>query len=674
MNSSPWRSNYTQNPKLSYKHSLSGFPSQSRRETGIPSNSRRNPISKDRIPEKKIVDTKENRTVSCYGCGAPGIIRSRCHTCNPVRQKDDALLSSLNQSNFYSFSSESNPISIIQISICNTEAAFCADTSATHSVAGEKLYHLLKQKGLNFEKKTMQMTFDDGRTQTTEILTTSVDISIQGKVLPSELLILKNARGNTTLLGIDFLTAAGIILDLQRKQWYFTETSHRKYNFVKAPPNINALLTVDPEPHLCQLRKNEGTHLSLPQREEINSLLEKYEECFQPGGEPTPFIEHRINTRNHLPVAVPPYRMNPSKKTPVYSQRFEVIAIDLFGPLPQTDTGKQWIFIVEDCATKWIELFALSQASARQCATTLKEEVFMRHGIPRRIISDNGTQFVSAVLQQICITLNISQNFIPVYSPQSNPVERKNRDLKPRLAILVGDDHSSWYSKLPVIRFAMNTAVCDTTGHTPAYLLFGRELRTVDDVVQDFKSVVHNDNFVAEITPYLKRFATITEDIRERIETKQDQRKMQYDKNRRPVYYSPGDKVWVTLHPISSAKNKKTSKFMPKRDGPYLILTQKSPTSYVIASLANPSEPIATYHTSALTPVKDINTSPVAPLRKRGRPRKVTSTSQNKHVPSPSTATTAVSNRTIHPSTRATTTTANYVSSPGRRRIHRGRL
>ncbi|GFU55736.1 retrovirus-related Pol polyprotein from transposon 297 [Trichonephila clavipes] len=121
--------------------------SQSRRETGIPSNSRRNPISKDRIPEKKIVDTKEDRTpVSCYGCGAPGIIRSRCHTCNPVRQKDDALSSSLNQSNFYSFSSESNPISIIQISICNTEAAVCADTGATHSVAGEKLYHLLKQK------------------------------------------------------------------------------------------------------------------------------------------------------------------------------------------------------------------------------------------------------------------------------------------------------------------------------------------------------------------------------------------------------------------------------------------------------------------------------------------------------------------------------------------------
>ncbi|GFT54852.1 hypothetical protein TNCV_562311 [Trichonephila clavipes] len=87
MNSSPWRSNYTQNPKLSYEHSLSGFPVKVGGKPGFPVTVG-GIISKDRIPEKKIVDTKEDRTpVSCYGCGAPGIIRSRCHTCNPVRQK-----------------------------------------------------------------------------------------------------------------------------------------------------------------------------------------------------------------------------------------------------------------------------------------------------------------------------------------------------------------------------------------------------------------------------------------------------------------------------------------------------------------------------------------------------------------------------------------------------------
>ncbi|GFX56780.1 hypothetical protein TNCV_495281 [Trichonephila clavipes] len=66
-----------------------------------------------------------------------------------------------------------------------------------------------------------------------------------------------------------------------------------------------------------------------------------------------------------------------------------------------------------------------------------------------------------------------------------------------------------------------------------------------------------------------------------------------------------------------------------------------------------------------------MDTSPVAPLRKRGRPRNVTSTStQNTYVQSPSIASTVISSRTIHPSTKATTITANSsdsVSSPERR-------
>ena len=130
-------------------------------------------------------------------------------------------------------------------------------------------------------------------------------------------------------------------------------------------------------------------------------------------------------------------------QTPVYAQRFETIAIDLFGPLPETKDGKKWILIVEDCSTKWVELFALPNATAEECASTLIEEVFMRYGIPRRCISDNGSQFVSAIMQQVCFLVEVDQVLIPVYHPQANPVERKNRDLKPRLAILVGDDHTT---------------------------------------------------------------------------------------------------------------------------------------------------------------------------------------------------------------------------------------
>ncbi|GFX74318.1 integrase catalytic domain-containing protein [Trichonephila clavipes] len=86
----------------------------------------------------------------------------------------------------------------------------------------------------------------------------------------------------------------------------------------------------------------------------------------------------------------------------------------------------------------WIGLYhqvgrtvCTTNATAKERAIALIEEVLLRYGIPRRRISDNGTQFVSAVMQQICYLLNTHQSIIPAYHPHSNTVERKNRNLKP---------------------------------------------------------------------------------------------------------------------------------------------------------------------------------------------------------------------------------------------------
>ncbi|CAH2108922.1 unnamed protein product [Euphydryas editha] len=108
-------------------------------------------------------------------------------------------------------------------------------------------------------------------------------------------------------------------------------------------------------------------------------------------------------------------------QTPVPQQRFEVLAMDLFGPLPEGSKGEKWIFLVEDTASRWVELFPLVEANAENCARTLIEEVFMRYGFPRRIISDNGPQFVSAVMQKAMHVLEIRQNLSPVYHPECNP-------------------------------------------------------------------------------------------------------------------------------------------------------------------------------------------------------------------------------------------------------------
>ncbi|GBM59244.1 hypothetical protein AVEN_205078-1 [Araneus ventricosus] len=151
-----------------------------------------------------------------------------------------------------------------------------------------------------------------------------------------------------------------------------------------------------------------------------------------------------------------------------------------------------------------------------------------------------------------------------------------------------------------MIRFALNTAKCETTNHTAAVLQFGRELRITDDVTHDLRALIDNDSFVAEITPYLKRFARLTAEIKDHIEQKQDKRIMYYDLRRRQSFYKPGDQEWVTLHPISKSQNKKSRKFMPKREVPYLVITNRSPTTYDIADSAKPYEVLGSYHTSAL--------------------------------------------------------------------------
>ncbi|GBM65035.1 hypothetical protein AVEN_68956-1 [Araneus ventricosus] len=170
----------------------------------------------------------------------------------------------------------------------------------------------------------------------------------------------------------------------------------------------------------------------------------------------------------------------------------------------------------------------------------------------------------------------------------------------------------------------MNTAKYFSTGQTAAFLTFGRELRTVDKVQNDLRSVILKDTFVPEITPYLKRFSKFMAEAKEVAEMQQDLRKECGDRKRQkaPNNYFPGDRVFVTTHHLSNATKGRTTKFIPKRDGPYIILTQKSP-SYVIANPGNPNEPVGTYHTSALKVYKqDESVTPVHPLRKRGRPRK----------------------------------------------------
>lgn len=316
-------------------------------------------------------------------------------------------------------------------------------------------------------------------------------------------------------------------------------------------------------------------------------------------------------------------------KTPVMSQRWEVISIDLFGPLVQSISGNKWVFIITDTSTRWVELFSLENATAEICAKTLISEVFMRYGIPRRIVSDNGPQFVSDIMQYVAHCLGIKQTLTPLYHPECNMVERQNRQLKTQLAILVNNEHRSWDEHLFAIRFAINSTKCDSTGYTPAFLNFGREIRCLADVHNDFREIVQEETFIPQITPYLLKMHKMMEIVRETHEHKQDQHKMYADRNRKQgVSYKPGDLVLINTQQLSNASKGLTSKFYPRRDGPYQIKSCKSSTTYDIES--TDGKFIGCYHTSKITPfIGTMGTQPIRPIKSRGRPKKAAQPNQS---------------------------------------------
>lgn len=201
----------------------------------------------------------------------------------------------------------------------------------------------------------------------------------------------------------------------------------------------------------------------------------------------------------------------------------------------------------------------------------------------------------------------------------------RNRDLKTQLAILVENNHRDWPQHLPSIRFAMNTATSAATSFTPAYLTFGRELRTPDNNARDLRQIIMSENFVPEITPKLLQMDSALQHAKEINEDKEERRKLFFDEKRRPSpRYKPGDLVLATTHIVSNVSRGISAKLAPRRDEPYIILQSHKPTSYEIADPEKPDTPVGIYHASALMPYHGETTvlpTSQQPVRRRGRPK-----------------------------------------------------
>ncbi|GFX32226.1 retrovirus-related Pol polyprotein from transposon 412 [Trichonephila clavipes] len=163
---------------------------------------------------------------------------------------------------------------------------------------------------------------------------------------------------------------------------------------------------------------------------------------------------------------------------------FERIAFDILGPLPRTASGNKYLLVVIDYFTKWPEVYPIPDQEAPTVAEAVVQHWISRYGVPLQIHSDQGRNFVSAVLKGVCELLGIDKTKTTPLHPQSDGmVERFNRTILNNLSLMVSKNQQDWDQKVPLFLLAYRSAVHETTGYSPSQMLFGRDLRLPCDLL-----------------------------------------------------------------------------------------------------------------------------------------------------------------------------------------------
>ncbi|GFY56615.1 transposon Ty3-I Gag-Pol polyprotein [Trichonephila inaurata madagascariensis] len=179
---------------------------------------------------------------------------------------------------------------------------------------------------------------------------------------------------------------------------------------------------------------------------------------------------------------------------------FHCIGIDLLGRFPKSAHGNKWIIVCTDYSTRYAITKALSTAEADEIAMFLLEEIVLRYGAPRVIITDRGAVFRSRLVSSLVDLCNIDHRFTTVYHLQTNGLtERFNKTLADMLSMYVDTEQKNWDEILPFVTFAYNTAKQETTGFTPFYLLHGRDAETILDTMLPFCPNDFDDNNITKI-------------------------------------------------------------------------------------------------------------------------------------------------------------------------------
>ncbi|XP_029941466.1 uncharacterized protein LOC115383427 [Salarias fasciatus] len=209
----------------------------------------------------------------------------------------------------------------------------------------------------------------------------------------------------------------------------------------------------------------------------------------------------------------------------------EILAMD-YTVLEPSHNGLENVLIMTDVFSKYTLAVPTRDQRAATVAQVLVSEWFFKFGVPARIHSDQGRNFESSLIQQLCNLYGIQKSRTTPYHPAGNgQCERFNRTLHNLLRTLPVSRKRDWHSCLPQVLYSYNTTPHQATGESPFYLMFGQEPRLpVDFLLGRVPDPVGGDihEWVQE---HQARLQVAFEGARERLRVAAERRKKNYDRH-----------------------------------------------------------------------------------------------------------------------------------------------